>query len=950
MVSIRPQKKWQWALLFLALFMALAGIIIAFLPLGLEAVFEKWFLDQGMESAEVEDVDFNPFTGKLIVHDISAWSKGEEVLDVQRMTMEMDWGPLFKKRIRFRGLSIENSTINVSWHEDGSWSVGGLAIPQGGSQEEGPWGLGFLDIELRDVRINYRDPEVQGQVTLSRVKIGPIRSWDPTDETGFDVRIKSEEGSLALEGDSRPLSENPSLSADVKINNLALGWIAPHLKQRGIVAFTGILDSNVTVNARFGADKALEKITLEGSLTMDDLGVEVKSIALKANQEKLSLDGSFAYERGSLTAAGNAVSRGLNIVSLEENSNLLRIEELALRDVGMEDMRRIKIHEMEFQGLKVSADGSDLKILGSELEGKELGAIAAVLNGKAKVGADLDANKNLETMDIEGTVNINDLGCELKQAFLELKQKNISLKGSLAYQRGNGLTVAADAASKDLKIDSTKKKLNVATLKELNIKGFKLDGSGIMAKEARLGEARFLERPQKAESVKDEPSHILGLKELVLRQAGTPDMKRIDIKEVGIHGADGWITMDAEGKMELLTWIERGKQAEKQAEKQEAGMPVRIGETTIAEGSRVVFEDRGVSPPLKLVLESLEAHAGALDSEAPGSKTPVEMKADIGKYSSLNVDGTVQPFADKPAADLSGKLESFDLLTLSPYVTEKLGLDLKSGQLNADAKFHMEDGVMDAESNLLVAKFRGEQAKGEEKFAGLLDIPFKKAISLLRDKNGNIRLRVTVHGDLSDPQFSLHDVIPKAIASAIKEGAVSYYAPLGVTLLTGAALPPGALFVLKKLLKLATTLRFEPIEFPPLAEQLSAESTAHLDQMAELLKERPNVQIVICGLATMADLTAHRAETKASNPESESESKPKGKLESNSEKEPGGEPEKKPITEEEMKWLSGLAQRRSEAVKDYLIQTGGIDAGRLVLCSPEVQESDKAPPRVEVGI
>lgn len=784
----RRNKKWRWLLLTIVLAIIFAATFVALLPIGIERGLEGWFLAHGVESAEVGDVDFNPFTGKLTASDISLRKSNMNVLNVERVGLELDWLPIFKKRVRIHRISLESSTINISRSADGAWSIGGLTLPFGGPSAEGPWGLGVLKIDLNDVRVIHRAPNLSNQVMIDRAQISSVRSWAPQEPTRFSIRLMSDKGVLALDGTAKPLVIKPSLTANARSDGLSLDWLGPYLKLYGIEGFTAILDGGAKVRANFTADNALEQISIVGDARIRDSGAELKPSGLRLRQRKMSLDGSFSFARGdSFTAAINVVSEGLIV-------------------------------------------------------------------------------------------------------------------------------------------DSTTRNLNVVTLDRLNVKGLKLENTNILTKETRLSNALFFQRTLKSKSGTKKPSHIFEVEHLVFREAGILEMNRIVVGEADLNGANVWLFMDSEGSVELLKSILKKQREEKQI----AEVSLGLGKVKIAKGSRVVFQDNNLSPPIKLVLYPFEAGLGPLDTNAPGSKTPVDVKAKIGKYASFNADGFIQPFAEKKAIDFNGKIKSFDLKKLAPYASERYGFILNSGQLDADFELHVAGSALDTKAELLIYKLRAQKAEGDDKFAGLFNIPFEKAISIMRDKDDNIRLRVSASGDFTDMEFKFHNVMQKALREAIQQATVSYFVPIGVTVLTGVTLSPGTFFVAKKLLQLASTLRFEPVVFSPLGEQLSGEGAAYLDRVAELLDNKPNVRLIICGTSTLADLNTFRGEPVT--PKDETKSKEVF------------------LSDEEKELMLALAQRRSDAVKDYMVQTGGIDAGKLVICSPVMEKDNKAPPRVELGI
>ncbi len=170
---------------------------------------------------------------------------------------------------------------------------------------------------------------------------------------------------------------------------------------------------------------------------------------------------------------------------------------------------------------------------------------------------------------------------------------------------------------------------------------------------------------------------------------------------------------------------------------------------------------------------------------------------------------------------------------------------------------------------------------------------------------------------------------------------VSYYAPLGASLLTGAALPAGAIWAVGKLYDMATTLRFDPMLLGPGEYTPTEQQQQKLKEMAQLLQDRPDARLVVCGIAAPPDLEALRAE----RAESHDNKKDEGAA-STGESKPEPSP---PASEEEKQAMYELARQRAGTVQTSLIEAG-IAEDRILTCSPDYQSQQQAQPRVELGI
>ena len=130
--------------------------------------------------------------------------------------------------------------------------------------------------------------------------------------------------------------------------------------------------------------------------------------------------------------------------------------------------------------------------------------------------------------------------------------------------------------------------------------------------------------------------------------------------------------------------------------------------------------------------------------------------------------------------------------------------------------------------------------------------------------------------------------------------------------------------------------------------------------MAQLILDRPAIELIVCGVATSSDLETFRAAVEEEShvpdiAQNLEEQAPAAELEKNWETDPEKtEPtpeiqEEAPVTDEEREFLQDMARKRAMAVKDYLISRG-VEAGRLIVCFAELEDKEDAVPRVEITL
>ena len=329
-------------------------------------------------------------------------------------------------------------------------------------------------------------------------------------------------------------------------------------------------------------------------------------------------------------------------------------------------------------------------------------------------------------------------------------------------------------------------------------------------------------------------------------------------------------------------------------------MAIQLAGLNIDGDSWLRFEDLGVKEPVALALEPLRLTLGAVDSRRSDQAGPLIVDAELDEYSRLAVQGDLAPFAEQTTFDLSGKLSEFQLPTVSPYVEQAIGYRLEQGHLNLDFVLPVKQGRMDMTSALHLRRLRMVPLSAEDELAAgeSLGLPVNLALSLLRNRDGDIFLKLPVAGDLNDPDISIGPVLRKALFGAIKNTVMLTLAPLGIIAKAG------------KLVGIGDALKFEPLHCEAGQVELSAVSQSQLDNVRRLLSERPQLIMSLCGQVTPADVAALQAAS--------SDSK---KVDKN-------------------KQLMELAMQRAEAVKAALVASGEVQASQLLLCNPSPQLSD----------
>ncbi len=826
------------------LLLALLLFLIA-VPHGLKIGLSRWLHDAGVGKAEIEDVDFNPFLGRVVLKAVQLSNLERVGLEAGEMVLTFDWWPLWSGRFKVKNLSIENGSIAFRHLPTGTWRIGGIpliaspASPDSGDSVEttdSSWGFGAENITIRNMVVRFYGWHWQEECTLINAQLENLATWEKDGIGNFAVRISKGLGTFDFTGDIKPFATEAILQAKLELQRFPLSVMAPLLAGDGTANLEGLGAVELAMKATYNHSQ--KTFHYESSDTLRLSGAAYQSAAAQLQAMDLRWQGK---------------SRG---------------------DIGLAEDRFVILLDGSLSGnpLALHLPASSYQILADQLA-------------------------------LQGEVRVSHSG--------QKEDKVVT-------------TYKANGSAEKVQIHDPAKGLDIVALSRLRVKALE-GGNGSFAIHKVEGKGlALLQRDKGKELPLSQQQYMVVVNDVALENLAIAEQGFVSIDTVLLKDGQGFLVRNSQGHMEFSQG-QAGTPAVAQG--QEKGGGLRIGSLSLTGKNRIVFEDYFPKEPFKETFDPLALEVGLFDSRQPLLKTPLSLECGVGTYASLALTGTISPFAKATTMDLKGTLSSLDLPSLNPYADQYLFYRMESGQLDADIVLKVDDGVMDSEANLLLEKLKIKKVReGEDRFQAITGLPFQYTVDLLRDKKDDIRFRLPVKGDMRSPDFQLDDVVAKALAAAAKKAVISYFTPLGVTLLTGVTLPVGSIYVSGKIVDWATLLRFKPVIFVSGSAELSEENLLYLDSIVKLLGDRPKVRVLLCGKAGVAELG--NGGSASEKPESEK----------------GGDipPQQKTI-------LLELAGSRARQVKEYLV-AHGIEAKRLILCEPGIDPKPGGEPRVEIAI
>jgi len=273
--SITHSRWLRWGVISLAII----AIIFVSLPYVIVFGIQHWFTSQGANYVEMEDVDFNPFTRKLLIYNLEVGDDAEPLIQVAETDLEFSWLPLLKSTVYFDDIVIKGVKLTLQKPIEGPLAIAGLkTTPSSNTKSENrDIGFGVNKLTLLNSQLDIKYDDNSSTLLIDNFSMGPLASSKPLDATDIKFSGNLDGGQVQLNGKMTPLNVNPSFSGNVHILSFPLETINPMLSANELVV-DGYLDTDMNVDITLpldNSDKAPSdlKYSANGKLTLRKISV-----------------------------------------------------------------------------------------------------------------------------------------------------------------------------------------------------------------------------------------------------------------------------------------------------------------------------------------------------------------------------------------------------------------------------------------------------------------------------------------------------------------------------------------------------------------------------------------------------------------------------------------------------------------------------------------------------
>lgn len=899
-------------LLALVVLYGIAGFLL--LPWWLERTLPEQLNERMGWQSDVADISVNPFALSVEAVDLSARdSEDEPVLAFDRLAVDLNFFQLVRGIVGFEAIELQEPFIRLDLLEDygvnfaRDWQNNNPAAeapatdPEDSAEEADPPRFYFTGIVIEGGELLFRDfskaEAAEFRITPLDLSLNDLATWRRDgQDSSYSLQAAIGDESIEWQGE---LSVTPLYSSGT-ISISGIGYqtlehfLAPYLPY-------DLRGGRVSLQSEYElqAGDMLLLATRNGTLSLEELAVAVAEDSEEARLTSgtISVD-QIGFDLSAREASVGDVSLTALEIAVARDENGV-IDWLAPLTAGGDEQAAAEESEPQADSggpaFRWSVDGITLSESRVQWQDRQTESPAnltleqlSLTTGALSHRLDEPVNYQLQaTLASGGSLSLD--GQLTPQPFtLEagISGSGVALAAFEPYvQEGANLAVSDGTLGIDgnLDLDGQQEPLTGTFSGTAEVAGLALamaDGGGRLLswQSLRLSPIEYNVNPARLE-------------------IGTVTLTQPSVNVVR--------ATNNTHNLERVVRAGNGGQSGGNASGDEPGFIFRIGQLMLEQGE-IAYTDRSISPAFTTAFDELNGSVTGL-SNVPPQQGKVDIRGRVGEVATVEFAGTLGALGTDDVSDLKLTMNDVSLPALSPYFGRYIGYGVESGKLDLDLDYEIAGTKLDAHNLLVMDRLELGQAVASDE---AVDAPVALGLALLRDQDGVIEVDLPISGDLSDPDFSLGQVIMRAFVNLLVKAAASPFSMLG-SIAEMAGLSSDEL---------------GQVSFQPGSVALAEGEPAKLAALADGLLERPDLLLnVRGGVAPETDgLALLRDELTAGGQKSLSEEE----WQSARQAYLAGERQLPPEA------LNNLASARGVAVRKVLLDTHKVPADQLFMLDP----------------
>ncbi len=787
-----------WLLILLVAF-TLFGFFGA--PPLLKSILVKQISVNLHRNASIDKIYINPFTLTARISGITIKEKGQKEtffsLDMLESSIDIS---VIKGNIVLDRLVLKRPYLHVVRHNDGSYNFSDILEKKeeakssaGAGKASKPVAFALHGINLQNGSVDFRDDPLNKVHRIRELNLTiPFISNIPRDiQTNVHpvLSLKINDAPYTIKGKTKPFADSHETTFDINMGNINVPFYMSYLPVKlpyRVSAGTLSIKANMVFIAYKDHNKE-PSLALTGTVGLTDFSVHdmTDRPILSFPALNITLASVEPLVKKFHLAGLSLQSPRISLIRNKEGK--LNVEPPASDEETKKKKQETRKGQTSQKPVKSDQDDTFRFIVDTV----ELNDGSVVLEDRSSPDT---AHVSLDKMELRGS-GIS-LDREKKGEFslsLKINKKGtISADGSLTLRP---LTVNTKVILKQ--IDIRPFQPYFADKVNITVTGGSIHGSGKLAVTESEKDGLGIRYNGEASVTKlasidkESGDDILAMKSLFFKGIDFADKPtRLTVKGVAATDFDAHVAINEDGTINLQNIVVKDEPpiekttpapAAEPAEKKktasgdkEPPASVKINAVTL-QGGIIHFVDSSVSPEYSTELTELGGRISNLSSDAK-TMADVELRGKFDDYAPLEIVGKINPLRDDLYVDLKASFRDMDLSPVTPYSGKYAGYVIDKGKLSFNISYLIDKRKLDSKNDIFIDQLTfGQRVESPD----ATKLPVKLAVALLKDRQGRITLNIPVTGSLDDPKFSVWKIILKVLTNLLAKAATAPFALIG---------------------------------------------------------------------------------------------------------------------------------------------------------------------------
>ena len=814
------EKSFYWLSFFLVIYITIGFKLV---PSVLKEQLVKNLDENLTEKTDIGKVEFNPFTFKATIHDFKISDENKQTT-ISFKEFSIDFAlikSIEKQHISFKNILLKDAFVNILEEKDGSLNLTKLLKPSQ-NQEEIKEEKNSLDIEflvskivLENANIKYSNQdEIPYFVDLKNINytlydLGTYKN----SLTSNDLKLKLNESTNITIGGAFKLQPFKAYGK-ILIEDLRLKEFLTYKKDLLNFDLDEKANLNLELNYNLDTTNNLDLKLHTNKFEFNNLNLTQNKTAL-LNLEKIDIK-TFTFDLQNQDVTFNNIDfnslkanmilnkNGINFANLINQTSQEEPKQQAKQETSTKEeikskpwninLSNVKLNNSDFifddkinssltQIKNFNINLNNLKVVDSDIELNTLVANNPNISFKDNKNnlsvSSKNTKINLDKLNLKNSIlDINKIDISKDNLNFSDKKSNINLDSNKINLLVKNLQINNSKISLEefnlktpkLNFDDIKSKMKIETSNiNLAVNSFLLNNEDISIKDIKLSDTKldFL-------NTNDKTKIMAKNLDLEIKKLSNSKKNGFKIEKTNLNKPNISIVL---AKKDIQTDLKKGQEEVKIVKKEDnktSKTKLNIGPLNITNGI-FSFEDKNLALPFKTTITQLNGKVSEFKNNE-SSTTDLSLNGVVDKYGVAKITGVVHPNNIKFLTDINMKFQNIAMQNFTPYTAKFIGRELKSGKLDLDLKYNIEQSNLDAKNSIVITKL---ELGDEVQSADAVSLPLGIAISLLEDSNGVIDINLPVSGNVDDPQFSIGSIVWKAFVNLITKAVTAPFSLLG---------------------------------------------------------------------------------------------------------------------------------------------------------------------------